>query len=178
MKNKVLLMFLAIGGLLLSPHSSYATTQTNTEIAQTIAKLTNLAPTHQDLVEAAIQRALIAKEIKKESALTERSLKGNDAGTVQGQIQTNSISGRRGTINSGSSRSNESALNESKDRSNRIQIQHIPYKISISMPMSTQGRRYPQIRAIDLEQLQIIQGTAGNTTNNTSRPRGTTHRGR
>jgi hypothetical protein len=66
MKNKSLLMLLAIGGLLLSPHSSYATTKTNPEItnlSQTISELVNLAPDNQLLVAAAIHRALIAKEL-------------------------------------------------------------------------------------------------------------------
>jgi hypothetical protein len=167
MRNKVLLMFLAIGGLLLSPHSSYAATQTNAEIAQTISKLANLAPAHQDLVEAAIQRALIVKEITKESALTERSLKDNDAGTVQGQIQTTNVTGRRGTITSGSSRSNEPALNESKERTTPIQIQHIPYNI----PSSQQRITITEIG----DQLQTIQGR-GNTA--TPRPTNGQYRGR
>jgi hypothetical protein len=67
MKNKILLVFLTFGGLILSPHSSYATTKANTEdvtnLSRTITKVVKMPTNNQDLIKAAIDRALIAKQI-------------------------------------------------------------------------------------------------------------------
>jgi hypothetical protein len=90
MQNKILLVFLAFGGLLLFPHSSYAATNANTNVtnlSRNISELANLALTNQELIEAAIQRALIVKEITGDQKSPDRSPKRDDS-IIQSQIQT------------------------------------------------------------------------------------------
>jgi hypothetical protein len=74
MKNKFLLMFLAIGGLLIGVNSYYkptaVTTRANAGLSKTITNLIELDPNSQSLVEESISRALSVKDINKNNSPT------------------------------------------------------------------------------------------------------------
>jgi hypothetical protein len=64
MKNQIILLSLAISGLLITAHSVSATTnEKDTNISRTITDLVKLDANHQNLVEKAIDRALVVKKI-------------------------------------------------------------------------------------------------------------------
>jgi hypothetical protein len=64
-KNKIILLSLAVSGLLITAPNAYATTnQEVSKLSSTIADLVKLDANHQSLVEKAIDRALIVKEIQ------------------------------------------------------------------------------------------------------------------
>jgi hypothetical protein len=64
MKGKILLVFLTISGLLITAHSVSATTNEKaTNLSRTITDLVKLDANYQSLVERAIDRALVVKEI-------------------------------------------------------------------------------------------------------------------
>jgi hypothetical protein len=98
MKNRILLMFLAVGGLLLCSNSSQAAIPTDvTSLSRTISELSNLPANHQSQVAAAIKRALIVKEITTNHELLNRSFTESTT-EKESSPQTNSTR-TPGTIN-------------------------------------------------------------------------------
>jgi hypothetical protein len=65
MKGKILLAFLAVSGLLINPQSAAATTSAQvSNLSRTITDIVNLDADNLSLIEKAIERALIVKEIQ------------------------------------------------------------------------------------------------------------------
>jgi hypothetical protein len=67
MKNQIILLSLAIGGLLITSHSAVAASPEVTQLSRTITNLIDLDADSQNLVTKAIDRALIVKEIQNNS---------------------------------------------------------------------------------------------------------------
>jgi hypothetical protein len=66
MKNKFLLIFLAVNGLFISSSASHAATSNQTktdDLSSTITQVVKMPTKNQDLIKAAIDRALIARQI-------------------------------------------------------------------------------------------------------------------
>jgi hypothetical protein len=73
MKNKLLLMFLAIGGLSIGAYTYSKTSNTTSPavagLSRTISNMVELDPQNQVFVEKAIDRALTIKETNKSTTL-------------------------------------------------------------------------------------------------------------
>jgi hypothetical protein len=115
MNNKLLLIFLTVSGLILCicpAHATTTETTNTTDLSRTISKIIELPKNNQNLLQAAIDRALIAKQISNNQShvantintlqvrnntttTTSRTRDQNSAGTAQASDMGNTVTGYR-----------------------------------------------------------------------------------